>query len=706
MADKLIQPTTEDARKAARKLCDKELQQGYKPSGFYEYTDKEGNPTYWRFRMDHSDKEKRIRPLSFNGGKWELKEPNFPNGKKPLYRLHEIVNPPEETVWIVEGEKCADVLSKLGLQATTSGSATSAGTADWSSLEGRKVIVWPDNDETGRRYAKDVTQQLSQRNCNVQWVDISKLGWSDGSVGSDAVDWKLLYPKATKEEVEELPLINPESDDTPAPDSHQGNSFPQILGQITKNCELFHSPDRAGYATVPINSYKETWLLESAGFKDWLSRRFYQTARTVLKSQLASDFISNLQGQARYGGDEHPVFIRLAEKNGHIYLDLGDDKWGVVEISAGGWSTIHNSPVKFMRPNSLLPLPIPERGGTIDELARFINIKDDDLILVVGFLLFSLNPEGPFPILIVQGEQGSAKSTFCRVIRKLIDPASALLRSTPKNERDLMIAAKSGWLLNFDNLSHLSSAMSDSLCRLATGGGLSTRTLYTNAEETIFQATRPICLNGITEFASRDDLLDRALIIKLPPISPSKRREEKTFWEDFDKACPKLLGALLGGVSKALKNLPNTQLADPPRMADFARFVTAAESAFGWSDGAFMDAYKNNRDLGREIVLESDSVALALLKWNPESWDGTATELLGELGKHAPDDVVRSQFWPKSASALSNKLQRLRPAFREKGFNIEWTSEGKGNAKRKIIRIKKVEKTPTDPTDPHEDVPF
>ena len=141
-------------------------------------------------------------------------------------------------------------------------------------------------------------------------------------------------------------------------------------------------------------------------------------------------------------------------------------------------------------------------------------------------------------------------------------------------------------------------------------------------------------------------------------------------------------------------------------MADFARFVTAAESAFGWSDGAFMDAYKNNRDLGREIVLESDSVAQALLICNPESWYGTATELLGELGKHAPDDVVRSQFWPKSASALSNRLHRLWPALREEGFNIEWTSEGKGNAKRKIITINKLEKTPTDPTDPHEDVPF
>ena len=412
-----------------------------------------------------------------------------------------------------------------------------------------------------------------------------------------------------------------------------------------------------------------------------------------------NDFILALQGLAKYEGAEHPVFIRLAEKDGNIYLDLGNDKWGVVEITAEGWNVISNPPVKFVRPRSLLTLPKPERGGSIGELSRFINVKDDDRILVVGFLLYCLNPNGPFPILIVQGEQGSAKSTFGRVIRSLIDPSSAMLRSAPKSEQDLMIAAQNGWLLSFDNLSNLSPAMSDSLCRLATGGGLSTRKLYTDGEESIFEATRPICLNGITEFATRDDLLDRALIVKLPSIPPSKRMEEKVFWAEFKEVRPKILGALLDGVSAALKNIPDVKLAELPRMADFAKFATAAEPAFGWSDGAFMDAYIKNRDLGREIVLEADSVAQAILNWNPASWYGSATELLVELGLHVPENLVRSQYWPKSASALSNRLSRLLPALREKGFDIEWTSEGKGKGKRKIIRINRDGESSTDPTD-------
>ena len=308
--------------------------------------------------------------------------------------------------------------------------------------------------------------------------------------------------------------------------------------------------------------------------------------------------------------------------------------------------------------------------------------------------------------MIVQGEQGSAKSTFGRVIRSLIDPSTAMLRSAPKGEQDLMIAAQNGWLLSFDNLSSLKSNMSDSLCRLASGGGFSARQLYTDGEEIIFEATRPVCLNGITEFATRDDLLDRALVIKLPSIPPSKRKEEKVFWAEFEEARPKILGALLDVVSAVLKNLPNVKLADPPRMADFARFVTAAEPALGWSDSAFMDAYVRNRNLGREIVLEADSVAQAILNWNPTSWYGSATELLVELEIHVPMNIVRSLYWPKSASALSNRLSRLIPALREKGFDIERSSEGKGNGKRKIIRINRVEETPTDPTDPDGDTPF
>ena len=111
-----------------------------------------------------------------------------------------------------------------------------------------------------------------------------------------------------------------------------------------------------------------------------------------------------------------------------------------------------------------------------------------------------------------------------------MDPNTAALRSTPRDERDLVIAATNGWLIALDNLSHLSDWLSDALCRLATGSGFATRELYTNAEEAIFAAQRPVVMNGIEEVATRGDLLDRALILYLPTIPEAKRQDDKAFW--------------------------------------------------------------------------------------------------------------------------------------------------------------------------------
>ena len=206
MPDYKTQPTTQDAKEAAHQLTQYLMDQGYKPSGFYEYI----SPIYWRIRLDHPTKDKWIRPLSFNGSDWILEEPNFPKGGKPLYRLHEIISHPNEKVWIVEGEKCADALAKLGLLATTSGAATSAEGADWSVLSGRGVNVWPDNDKPGLKYAKDVTERLLPLDCDIQWVDISKLKWSDDVGGEDAVDWIVLNPKVVRGDIEALPKCAPD----------------------------------------------------------------------------------------------------------------------------------------------------------------------------------------------------------------------------------------------------------------------------------------------------------------------------------------------------------------------------------------------------------------------------------------------------------------------------------------------------------------
>ena len=94
-------------------------------------------------------------------------------------------------------------------------------------------------------------------------------------------------------------------------------------------------------------------------------------------------------------------------------------------------------------------------------------------------------------------------------------------------------------------------------CRLVTGSGFATRKLYTNEEEVIFSARRPILLNGIEDLASRGDLLDRMIVLRLPAIKKTGRRPEREFWIEFESASGRIIGALFEVASAALRNLPN-----------------------------------------------------------------------------------------------------------------------------------------------------
>jgi hypothetical protein len=205
-------------------------------------------------------------------------------------------------------------------------------------------------------------------------------------------------------------------------------------------------------------------------------------------------------------------------------------------------------------------------------LRQLLNVRtDEDFRLLIAWLIGALNPDGPYPVLALQGEQGSAKSTTVRVLRSVVDPAVEPLRAPPRDERDLAIAASGNWTPALDNLSGVKPWLSDALCRLATGGGFATRELYSDDREVLFSAKRPVILNGIDSLAVAGDLRDRSLIIELPPISPEKKRTERVFYRDLEKARPKVLGALLNAVSAALRTLERVELEELPRMADFCR---------------------------------------------------------------------------------------------------------------------------------------
>jgi hypothetical protein len=238
----------------------------------------------------------------------------------------------------------------------------------------------------------------------------------------------------------------------------------------------------------------------------------------------------------------------------------------------------------------------------------------------------------------------------------------------------------------YDNASGLPDWLSDTFCRLATGGGFSTRQLYTDDDEILFASTRPILLNGIDDIVGRPDLADRSIVLSLKEIPDDKRREETELWHEFERLLPRILGALLTAVSHGLKALPDVKLDRKPRMADFAVWATACEGAL-WPKGTFMAAYIGNIAEAVAIVLEDDQIATSLRRYMDlkAEFSGTATDLLNALNSIVPETQQKEKGWPKRPNVLSRVLRRIAPPLRKVGIDITFDREGRGRDRKIII---------------------
>jgi hypothetical protein len=385
-----------------------------------------------------------------------------------------------------------------------------------------------------------------------------------------------------------------------------------------------------------------------------------------------------------------PVFLRVGGYNDRIYLDLCNDRWECIEITGTSWRIVAHPPVRFRRAKGMLSLPYPANDSSIEALRALINIgNEENWVLLLSWLASAFRPQGPYPILAFQGEQGCAKSSLTRIVRRLIDPSSAPTRKYPRDERDLMIAANNSWILAYDNLSSIPQWLSDALCRLATGGGFSTRELYTDSEEIIFDAMRPVILNGIDHLPDRPDLAERTITLNLPPIEA--RISEKQLYLSLDAALPGILGALLDAISVAIRRLAAVKLAILPRMADSAIWSVAAEPGLGLELGAFMAAYGGNRAEAVTATLESDPVAIAISRFVEVrgQWAGTCGELLKALDDLVEDQTKKAKSWPKTPRALSSALRSMVTFLREVGIEVLFrTGKGTHGARRLTIARK------------------
>ena len=619
---------------------------------------------------------------------------------------------PSHPLFITEGARKADSAVSRGLcciallgvwnfRGTNEHGGLTA-LADWEfiALKGRRAYICFDSDvmekDAVRLAMRRLRSFLELKGASVRLIYLpagaggSKVGLDDYFADGGTVDGLMRLATA------DLP-------DEPEADAQPGRkSQATILVELAIEASLFHTPDGEEYASIEVKGHLETWPLESKGFREWLMRRFYEATNKTPSSQGVQDALGVLRGKARFDGEAREVHTRLASLAGAIYVDLADEAWSVVKIDAGDWSVVASAdvPVRFRRTRGTLPLPEPVRGGSLSVLRRFVNVRDEDWTLLLAWLVASLRPNLPLPLLALYGPQGSAKSTTARLLASLIDPAKATLRSMPRDERDLMIAARNRWCLTFDNLSHVSGALSDALCRLSTGGGLSTRELYSDDEETLFEALRPVIINGIEDLATRGDLLDRAVVLYLPAIKSKARRKEADLWREFEQARPSICGALFDAVAVALYSLDNINMDGMPRMADFAAWAAAAEPAFGVPAGTFIDAYAVNRATTNTIALDDSPVSGAVVKFleaHPEPmWTGTPSELYEELKKHVSEQTLRDKAWPKAANALTNKLRRLEPSLRAVGVDLRESRVGRGRTR--VITLEKFDEASSAPS--------
>jgi len=429
--------------------------------------------------------------------------------------------------------------------------------------------------------------------------------------------------------------------------------------------------------------------LASRGFKAWARGRIVETLGRAPSSQVWEEALRLLEAWGLESKASFPVAVRVAGHGGALYLDLGGDPWKVVRITRDGWRLfpMQEAPLRFRRPSSQKGLPEPERGGSVEELRPFLNLPEgeegeDAWTLLLAFLLGSLRPRGPYPILALTGERGSGKTTTARVLKRLVDPQTAEVKAPPRSTEDLAVAAHAGWLLLYDNLGSggLPPWLSDAFCRLSTGDGLTKRKLYTDYEEAALEYARPVILTSIVDPAKAPDLLERLVPLSLPPILEGEREPEEEFWARFEAARPRVLGALLDLATHALGSTARPKAL--PRLADFALWAYRALEPLGLSE-RFLEAMRRAREEAEATALEGDPVAegVKLLLQERGGFTGTTRELYKALEEvlGLSEAKVKPARWPRSEDGLGRALRVLAPALRAAGVKLNRTHTRQGN---------------------------
>jgi hypothetical protein len=627
----------------------------------YRYTDEHGELLFVKVRFE--PKDFRVKRPARDGWAW-----NIGSTRRVLYRLPEVLAAVEagQAVYVVEGEKDADRLVAAGHAATCNfdGAAKEGQRAKWRAeygdqLRGADVVIIADRDDPGIAHARAAAADLAGKAKSVvimqAAVDQQHADVSDHFDAGLGLGELVPAPPAT---------VSPSVQEDDG-DKGRGPSQAAVLARLAEeHYRLLRSDDGRPYA-VKRTGPNIAVLLRGKGALRAQLARFYADAYAsrVPSASALADALTVLDGRAA-DKDPEPVYLRLAQQEERIILDLGTPDGRCAVIGPDGWAREPRSPVLFRRTNLTSPIPDPVRAGDgLDKLRDLLNAEEKEFRLIVAWLVSALIPDLPHPIMALHGEQGSAKSSTAQMLVDLIDPSPAPLRSVPRDMKQWAVTASASWAVALDNVSTIPAWLSDTLCKAVTGDGYVDRVLYSDDDVTVLAFRRAVLMTSIDPGALAGDLAERLLVIELQPILDTGRRPEAEVRAAFADARPAILASLLDLLAQVLAVLPGVNLEQMPRMADFARILAAVDQVQDWA--TLRDYLNASKNVAADVI-DGDPFARAVIGMADHGWKGTATQLMAAI---VPPDP-KPKEWPKDATRAAGKLKRIATELRKIGVEV------------------------------------
>jgi len=477
-----------------------------------------------------------------------------------------------------------------------------------------------------------------------------------------------------------------------------------ILYCLAQEPVLFHDQTKTPFVRIKQGGVNVTLPVRSQAFKSWLASLLWQAEGKAPGTEALYGALNVLEAMALFEGKEYHLYNRVAPAEDGIWIDMTDDRWRAIKVTAEGWSIVEDPPILFKRYSHQKPLVEPKHGGDPWKFMSFVNVDEDDkdtYLTSMVAVISDLIPAIPHPIVTGYGIQGSGKTFFFKLIRRLIDPSAVEVLTLPRDERERVQQLDHHWCAFYDNVTNLPTWMSDTLCRAATGGGFTKRELYTDDDDIIYNFKRCVGLNGINVAAQRGDLLDRSLLVGFKDIPKEKRRTEEKLLAEFDDCKAEILGGFLGTLVKAMRVYPTINPKELFRMADFTRWGCAIAKALGKEPEDFIKAYESKVKAQIEEAAHASPVATVLIDFiesftkSKEEWEGTPSQLFTTLLNHAKDLGISThqKVWPKAPHVLVRQLNELAPSLKALGWEV--TTGIKSGSTRRIL-VRSVPSVPSD----------